>query len=72
MSQGNTQVVNPPRSTKVRLTDDVWELAVEEVRYENERSPIYRVSLQGITNEAVRQYCLAKRAEREANDDRAA
>lgn len=65
MSQGNTQVVNAPRSTKVRLTDEVWEMAIEFVRQENERSPLYRVSLQGVTNEAVRQYCLAKRAERE-------
>lgn len=55
MRQGNTPGVIP-RSTKVRLTEEAWEAALEIVRRKNTKDPLYQANLQRVVNTAVLRY----------------
>lgn len=65
MREDITPKVNGGRSTKVVLTEAEWDLATRLVEQENRRSPLYKVSLRGVVNAAVREYCEARIEARE-------
>ena len=71
MRQGDPPKVNA-RSTKVRLNEDVWELAVAFVAREQERNPLGRVTLQRVVNQAVQRMCAPQEQEEGDDGNRAA